>query len=233
MDKAAKEAEKQARPKKKGKKEPLTDLNQEAEEEDLEEVTRIQLLRAQESIDLSSKPKRKTRVSKVQSDMSIKRGCQCNFVAKQLQVDESLCTIQFHCMTHTNWEGKPCHGAEFGGQRAGLSGHLSATTKKWIEDTLRSGKSLAQVMGEHKAEVMSCAQLNLPSTRDTFIMPSDVYNIANKLVKELWEKHPSDAMSVRLWIDKNLECWYHYREYGNQELNDPPPPEDDPFCLAI
>jgi hypothetical protein len=64
-------------------------------------------------------------------------------------------------------------------------------------------------------------------------MPFDVYNIANKLAKELWEKHPKDAMSVRMWTEDNPDSWYHYQEYGNLELNDPPPSEDDPFYLAI
>lgn len=238
MEKAAKEAEKNSRPKKKGKQQPVIDLNEEAVDEDEEELARVkeaqdQLLKAQALIEAATKPARKTRVSKVQAGMSMKRGCQCNFVAKQLLVEPTLCTIHFHCMSHTNKEGKPCHGSEFGGQRAGLSGHLSAATKKWIADTLRSGKSPAQVMADHKAEVMRCAQNNLPATRDTFIMPSDVYNIANKLAKELWEKHPSDAMSVRLWTDENPDSWFHYREYGTVELNEPPPPEDDPFCLAI
>lgn len=130
--------------------------------------------------------------------MSIKRGCQCNFVAKQLLLDESLCTIHFHCMTHINKDGKPCHDIEVGGQRARLPGRLSTATKQWRADTLKSGKSPAQV-----------------------IMPSDLCNIANKLAKELWEKHPHDAMSVRMWTDENLDCFYHYQEYGNLELNDP------------
>ena len=238
VDQAAKEAEKKGRAKKKVRTDPVPDLNAEAVDEDAEELARIQeaqekLLQAQALIEAANKPGRKTRVSKKQAGMSMKRGCQCNFVAKQLTVDPTLCTIQFHCMTHTNRDGKPCHGAEFGGQRAGLSGHLSAATKKWIADTLRSGKSPAQVMAEHKSEVLRCAQENLPATRDTFIMPSDVYNIANKLAKELWEKHPNDAMSVRLWTDENPNSWYHYREYGTLQLNEEPPPEDDPFCLAI
>ena len=237
-EKAAKAGEKKGRAKKKVRTEEVPDLNDEAQGDDEEELQRVleaqqRLLQAQALILAATKPGRKSRVSKIQAGMSMKRGCQCNFVAKQLQADETLCTIQFHCMTHTNRDGKPCHGSEFGGQRAGLSGHLSAATKQWIAASLRAGKSPAQVMAEHKEEVMRCAENNLPATRDTFIMPSDVYNIANKLAKELWEKHPSDAMSVRLWTDENPDSWYHYREYGNLELNDPPPPEDDPFCLAL
>lgn len=131
-------------------------------DEDLQDHTRVQdahakLLQAQAPIQAFTKPKKKTRVGKIQAGMSIKRGCQCNFVAKQLLLDESLCTIHFHCMTHTNKDGKPCHGTEFGGQRAGLSGCLSTTTKQWIVHTLRSRKSPAQVMAEHKSMVMQGA----------------------------------------------------------------------------
>ena len=86
-------------------------------------------------------------------------------------------------------------------------------------------------MVQHKVVVMQGALNNLPATRVTFIMPIDLYNIANKLAKELWEKHPRDAMSVRMWKDKNLDYFYHSQEYGNMELNDPPSLEDDPICL--
>ena len=160
-------------------------------------------------------------MGKVTAGMSMKRGCQCNFVAKQLEVDQELCTIQFHCMEHKTKDGKDYHGAEFGGQRAGLSGHLSPATKQWIADNLRAGKSPAQVMADHKVEVMLLAQKNMPATRDTFIMPTDVYYLANKLAKELWEKHPRDAMSVRMWTDENQDSFYHYREYGNIDINEP------------
>ena len=39
-------------------------------------------------------------------------------------------------------------------------------------------------------------------------------------------------MSVRMWTKENPDSWYHYQEYGNLELNNPPS-EDDPFYLAI
>ena len=185
VDKAAKQAAVKPRPKKKSKLDPVPvpDLNAEAVDEDAEEQARLKeakerLLQAQAMLDAAVKPKRKTRVGKRHAGMSMKRGCQCNFVAKQLEVDENLCTIQFHCMDHVNKAGNPCHGAEFGGQRAGLSGHLSAATKQWIVDSLRSGKSPAQVMADHKAEVLRCAKDNLPATRDTFVMPCDVWGQA-------------------------------------------------------
>ena len=114
-----------------------------------------------------------------------------------------------------------------------IAWRLSHATKQWIMDTLKSGKSPTQVIVEHKIEVMQHVENTLPATRDTFIMHSDVYNITNKLVKKLWEKHPNDAMSVRMWTEKNPDSWYYQHEYGNLELNEPPPSEDDLFCLAI
>ena len=97
---------------------------------------------------------------------------------------------------------------------------------------MRSGKSLAHVMADHKAEVLRCAHSNLPATRDTFVLPHDVYNIANKLAKELWEKHKRDRISVQMWTLSNPNSFYHYNEFGNIDINEPPT-DDDPFCLAI
>ena len=98
VDKAAKEVAFKPRPRKKGKATPLPDLNAEAAEDEAEEQKRLEetkdsLRQAQALLDAAVKPKRKTRVGKVQGGMSLKRGCQCNFVAKQLLVDETLCTI--------------------------------------------------------------------------------------------------------------------------------------------
>ena len=66
-------------------------------------------------------------VSKIQARMSMKMDCQCNFVAKQRMVDETFCTIQFHCIDHYNREGKPCYGRDCGGRRAGLHNFLFIT----------------------------------------------------------------------------------------------------------
>ena len=158
-----------ARPANPGKRERTTveaisilNLNVEAAPEYVEDEPRVQeaqsrLQAAQTLLDAAKTPKRITRIGKVQSGMSIKRGCQCYFVAKQLLIDEKLCTIHFHEMRHVKKDRTATHGVEFGGQRASLSGRLSTTTKDWIEASLRSGKSPAQVMADHKAEVLRCA----------------------------------------------------------------------------
>ena len=61
-------------------------------------------------------------------------------------------------------------------------------------------------MAEHKQEVLRCARLNLPPTRDTFIMAHDVHNLAHSIAKELWELHGTDAESVRMWTESNTDA---------------------------
>lgn len=65
----------------------MPDLIVEAAEEEDEDRKCLKeaqdsLRHAQALLDAEVKPKRKTMVNKIQAGMSMKRGCQCNFVAK-------------------------------------------------------------------------------------------------------------------------------------------------------
>jgi hypothetical protein len=51
-------------------------------------------------------------------------------------------------------------------------------------------------MAKHKDTVMRVAMLNNKANKDTFILPSDVYNLAKKRAEELYQKHKIDAVSV-------------------------------------
>jgi hypothetical protein len=57
----------------------------------------------------------KMEVTKLTTNMTIKRGCQCYFVAKQVYVDTSLCKLQYHCWDYMTMNGKPTHGMSFDG----------------------------------------------------------------------------------------------------------------------
>ena len=181
-------------------------------------------------------PTRQRRASRVQAGMTSKRGCQCNFVAKQLYMDNTLCEIQYHGMNHFNRQGQPCHGSSFAGFRHSLGARLSWRTRNWIRSMLGQGFSPAQVMAFHKKEVWECAMENRPSSRDTFIMPDDVYNLCKKRATQLWQKHARDPLSVRMWKEENEESVFHYHEFGNINLNEAAPlatEEETPFCLGI
>jgi hypothetical protein len=120
------------------------------------------------------------RIGKTLTGMSIKRGCQCSFVAKRLYIDNSLCQLIYEHIEHANKFGDPCHGSMVAGFRHALGSNLSDEMKLRIEQMHAIGLSLAQIMSQHKQEVRDMAMNNQPVTRDTFLLPSDVRNICRK-----------------------------------------------------
>jgi hypothetical protein len=80
-------------------------------------------------------------------------------------------------------------------------------------------------MAKHKDSVMKSAMLGVQPTRDTFILPSDVYNLAKKRAQELYEKHKVDAVSVRMWAEENTDSVFFFQEHGSIDLNEAPRPE--------
>jgi hypothetical protein len=67
-----------------------------------------------------------------------------------------------------------------------------------------------QIMQQHTKEVRELALTNGPVIRDTFLLPSDVRNICRKRAEELWMKHLSDPISVRMWTLENLDSVFYY-----------------------
>jgi hypothetical protein len=95
-------------------------------------------------------------------------------------------------------DGKPTHGVAFDGFQHALGGRLSKKIIDWIETYIRQGFTCHQVMRLYQQEIMEAARLGVKPTRLTFIMPSYVQNVAKKCTQEMWEKHPNDALSVRM-----------------------------------
>jgi hypothetical protein len=54
---------------------------------------------------------------------------------------------------------------------------------------------------------------------DTFVLPSDIRNVAKKRVDELWQKHPKDPISVKMWVMENLKSMFYYVEHVLMDLN--------------
>ena len=50
------------------------------------------------------------KASRLQASQTSKRECQCNFVAKQLYMDNTLCEIQYLEINNFNKGGQSCHG---------------------------------------------------------------------------------------------------------------------------
>jgi hypothetical protein len=87
---------------------------------------------------------------------------------------------------HKNKEGEVCHGKNVVGYQHALGSQLSHGMKAHLMGLLRQGLSLAQVMTHHKAHVKEMALKNEHVTQDTFVLLSDVRNLAKKQANELW-----------------------------------------------
>ena len=125
-------------------------------------------------------PLRKTRVAKISIGLTQKRGCQYFFVGKQLYVDQGLYELSHQCWDHKNVEGHLAHGSSYEGFRHSFGACLTSKTKRWIQNCLRLGFSPEQIMSKHKESVMKVVALGVEPTRNTFILPLDVYNLAKK-----------------------------------------------------
>ena len=158
-------------------------------------------------------------IGKTLAGMSIKRGCQCWFVAKRLYIDNSLCQLIYEHIEHANKSGDPCHGSMVAGFHHALGFNLSDEMKLRIEQMHAIGLSPAQIMSQHKQDVRDMTMNNQPVTHDTFLLSSDVRNICKKRAQELWEKHASDPISVRMWVHENPKYVFYYQEHGLMDLN--------------
>jgi hypothetical protein len=180
------------------------------------------------------------RIGKTMAGNSIKRGCQRAFVAKQPYLDGTLCVLIYENTEHLNIHGELCHGTMVelchgtmvSGTRYALGVGLSDELKMKIAQMHAFGLSPAKIMQQHTKEVRELTLSNGVVTRDTFLLPVDVRNICRKRAEELWEKHPSDPVSVRMWVMENPENVFYYQEHDLLDINSQVQ-DDSPFTLGV
>ena len=172
------------------------------------------------------------RVGKTVGGFSIKRGCMRCFVAKQLYLDPTLCMLVYENTMHLNARGEHCHGSMVSGFRYALGAGISDEMKYKIAKMHAFGLSPTQIMQQHTKEVRELALVNGTVTRDTFLLPTDIRNICRRRAEELWMKHPSDPISVRMWTLENPDSVFYYQEHSLMDLNSSTQ-TDAPFTLGI
>ena len=118
------------------------------------------------------------------------------------------------------------------GFRYALGAGISEEMKQKIAQMHAYGLSLAQIMQQHTKEVRELAESNGLVTRDTFSLPSDVKNICRKRAEDLWEKHPFDPISVRMWATENPSSVFYYQEHSRIDLNSQTQ-DDSPLTIGI
>jgi len=93
--------------------------------------------------------------------------------------------------------------------------------KAHLMGLIRQCLSLIQVMAHHKAYVKEKALNNELVIPDTFVLPSDVRNLAKKRANELWHKQPKDPISVRMWVLENHDSIFYCVQHAPLDLNLP------------
>jgi hypothetical protein len=132
---------------------------------------------------------------------------------------------------HKN-EGEVYNGKNVVGYWHALGSQLLDGMKVHLMGLLRQGLSLTQVMTHHKMHVRKMALKNEHVTRDTFVLPSNVRNLAKKRADELWQKYCKDPISVRMWVLENPNSIFFYVQHAPMDLNSQTQ-DDTPFTLGI
>lgn len=116
----------------------------------------------------------------------------------------------------------------------GVSGFKDTwgNSKQHLSNLLWLCLSPSQVMAQHKTFVKDLAMQNGYVNRDTFVQPNDVRNLAKVRDEALWQKHSSDPRSIKMWVDKNPDSVFCYKEHSLLELNKKKQ-GDTPFTLGI
>jgi hypothetical protein len=109
---------------------------------------------------------------------------------------------------------------------------MSIGMKAHLMGLIRQGISPTQVMAHHKAYVKEKALNNEHVSHDTFVLPSNIKNLAKKKTNELWQKHPKDPINVRMSILENLDLVFYYVQHATLDLN-LLNQDDTPFTFKI
>ena len=74
-------------------------------------------------------------------------------------------------------------------------------------------------MSHHRGLVSILAKIDGLVDRDSFVLPHDMQNLARKRADELWQKHPNETKSVKMWKIKNSEMVFFYQDHALLDLN--------------
>ena len=101
-----------------------------------------------------------------------------------------ICIFEFK---HLDNDGLMVHGGMKVGDHGTFSTHLSLIVKEFIDRCLHEGYTVHQIMKKHLKFLWKWEARDKEITRDLFITPKDIRNIARKLTKETYMLHPNNA----------------------------------------
>jgi hypothetical protein len=179
--------------------------------------------------------KSEPRLIRAKNGESKKRGCRCRFNVKYLYYLRDIAEIVYYSLRHANDDGLVVHGEVRQGDHARYATLISAEIRTWVVNCLLAGVPIAKIMSMHIEWALQMKSECIVPDRNRFLREWDVRNIASDLRKNIYERHPNDAESVRLWIQANPDQVFFYQEFGDVkialpgELNG----ESMPFVIGI
>ncbi|KAI5068050.1 hypothetical protein GOP47_0016395 [Adiantum capillus-veneris] len=145
------------------------------------------------------------------------KGCGCHFIVHRLVLLPDAARISYVHPHHTNDDDLICHAVDLDRLKLGLgivAPWLSYEIKRWVVAFLCAGFTLQQVFDRHVRALHERRQRNLSYqiSRDDFLTPKDVSNIAKQLARIRQEVENGDALSARLWCILNTRDVFIYQE---------------------
>jgi hypothetical protein len=178
--------------------------------------------------------KSQPRLTRAKNGESKKRGCRCRFNVKYLYYVQDIAEIVYYSPRHANDDGLVVHGEVWQGDRARYATQISAEIRTWVVNCLLAGVPIAKIMSMHIERALQKSECIDPD-HNRFLREWDVHNFASDLRKNIYERHPNNAESVRLWVQANPDHVFFYLEFGDVkttllgELNR----ENMPFVIGI
>ena len=114
---------------------------------------------------------------------------------------------------HSNKNGLIVHGEVRNGDCSRFALHISPKTREFIIKNLLAGFSIVRIMSMHiKTMLKMKSNSTSRSERNHFLCKWDIYNIAAKLWKNIYQKYNNDTESIRLWVQANQKIVFYYKE---------------------
>ncbi|MCO5588011.1 hypothetical protein L7F22_041965 [Adiantum nelumboides] len=145
------------------------------------------------------------------------KGCGCHFIVHRLVLLPDAARISYVHPHHTNDNDLVCHAVDLDRLKLGLgivAPWLSYEIKRWVAAFICAGFTWQQVFDRHVRALHERRQrsLSYQISRDDFLTPKDVSNIAKQLAIIRQEVDNEDALSARLWCILNKQDVFIYQE---------------------
>ena len=145
-------------------------------------------------------------------------GCQCHFIVNIMVHDPNIAVITYNQYDHEDGHGWPCHGKD-----NTLSDDVTQIKPRLSKDMISYLEScyFLQLPIESLCKMHIKKYLEIYATsrdRDFFLCKKDVVNIYNRLMKESYQLHNKDEMSVNISYQRNQDDFFLYVLYKKSQL---------------